>query len=112
MDKTKQKAPAFLRLTLVPVWKSVFKSYCDTVKNTVLIDKATRKLQMERVAIFGLALIVWSYLFAIVGLGLLEIIKQAIAGNGAYGIAIGLYGFLVYTSYTALLNTIIPRQLV
>lgn len=111
MDKTKQKAPAFLRLTLVPVWKSAFKSYCDTVKNNVLIDKAARKLKMERVTVFGLALIVWSYLFAIVGLAPLTLAEQAAAGKGAYGIAIGLYGFLIYASYTALLNTIVPKQL-
>lgn len=111
MSKNKQKAPDFIRLTLVPVWKLALKSYCNETKNATLIEKATRKLQMERVAFFGLVLIVWTYLFSIVGLTPSWIWQSAKQGTVVSGIVIALYGLLVYASYTALLNTVVPKQL-
>lgn len=111
MDKKKQKAPEFLRLTLVPVWKLAFKSYCGETKNAVLIERAARKLQMERIAFFGLALISWAYLFSIVGLTPAWAWTGVKQGTVAAGFVISLYGLLVYGSYTALLNTIVPKQL-
>ena len=112
MDKRKQKAPEFLRLTLVPVWKLAFKSYCGETKNAVLIEKATRKLQMKRIAFFGLALIVWAYLFSIVGLTPAWAWLGVKQGTFAAGFVIAFYVLLVYSSYTALLNTVVPKQFV
>lgn len=112
MDKNKQKVPEFLRLTLAPVWKLAFKSYCNETKNAVLIKKAARKLQMERVAFFGLALIVWTYLFSIVGLSPAWAWSGVKQGTFAAGFVIAFYVLLVYSSYTALLNTVVPKQFV
>jgi hypothetical protein len=108
-SKHTKVAPDFFRLTFIPLWKFDFDDYCKVVSNKGLIDKATRKLQMTRVAILGLSFIVWTWMFFIVGLTPVWLLQSVKAGTFASGIVVSFYGLLVYAGYTALLNTITPK---
>lgn len=109
MNRSTKKTPDFIRLTLVHLWKITFDGYCKAVGNKTLIDKATRKLQMARIAIFGLSFIVWTYFFSIVGLTPVWVWQNVKEGSLASAVVISFYGLAVYVSYTVLLNIVTAK---